>query len=57
MKKLVVIDYVNNTVHIHSIDENLEITDEYVDSLGYGITSCYYIAGDIDIIEHLGILV
>lgn len=57
MKKLVVIDYVTNTVHIHSIDENLKITDEYVDSLGYGVNNCYYISGDIDIIEHQGILV
>lgn len=57
MKKLVVIDYVTNTVHIHSIDKNLEITDEYVDSLGYGVNNCYYIAGDIDIIEHQGVLI
>ena len=57
MKKLVVIDYVTNTVHIHSIDENLKITDEYVDSLGYGVNNCYYHAGDIDIIEHQGILI
>lgn len=57
MKKLVVIDYITNTVHIHSIDENLKITDEYVDSLGYGVNNCYYISGDIDIIEHQGILI
>lgn len=57
MKKLVVIDYVANTVHIHSIDENLKITDEYVDSLGYGVNNCYYFSGDIDIIEHQGVLI
>ena len=57
MKKLVVIDYITNTVHIHSIDENLKITDEYVDSLVYCINNYYYITGDIEIIEHQGILI
>jgi hypothetical protein len=56
MEKLVILDYSTNTVHIHNIDTDLEISDEYVDSIGYNISNCYYIAGDIEIIEHQGIL-
>lgn len=57
MEKLVILDYSTNTVHIYNIDADLEISDEYVDSIGYNINNCYYIAGDIEIIEHQGILI
>ena len=56
MKKLIIVDYSNNAIHIHNIDSNLEVTDEYVNSLGYGVNNCYWIAGNVDIIVHKGVL-
>lgn len=54
-KKLVILDYSKNQVHIFNT-EDINIDDTYVENLGFNTNQCYYIYGNIDILEHLGIL-
>jgi hypothetical protein len=56
MEKLVVLDYSTCTVHVHNIEREDPITDEYLDDLGYDSSECYWMEGDIEIIHHKGVL-
>ena len=52
MEKLVVLDYSTCTVHVYDIEREDPITDEYIDDLGLHANDCYWMVGDVDIIQH-----
>lgn len=56
MKKLVVIDYSTNKVHLYNIDRKAPIDDDYIESIGHNTNQCYWIAGNIEILKHSGVL-
>jgi hypothetical protein len=56
MEKLVVLDYSTGTVHVHNIEREDPITDEYIQDLGYNVSDCYWMAGDVEFINHKGVL-
>ena len=56
MEKLIILEYSTNTVHIHDIERSEPINDAYIDDLGYRSSDCHWMAGDIEIIQHKGIL-
>lgn len=56
MEKLIVLDYCTSTVHVHNIDRNEPVTEEYLESLGYSSGDCNWMAGDIEFTYHKGIL-
>ena len=56
MEKLVILEFSTATVHIHNIERSEPIDEEYIDSLGYHSSDCNWMAGDLEIIQHKGIL-
>ena len=56
MEKLIVLDYSTTIVHVHNLEREDPITDEYIQDLGYDASDCYWMAGDVEIIYHKGIL-
>ena len=57
MEKLVILDYSTSTVHIHNVDTEANIDEEYLEKIGYHCRNCSWMFGeDIEIISHKGIL-
>jgi hypothetical protein len=56
MEKLVVLDYSTGTVHVYNLEREDPITDEYIQDLGYNVSDCYWMAGDVEFINHKGVL-
>ena len=56
MEKLVILDYSTCTVHVHNLEREDPVTDEYIQDLGYDASECYWMAGDVEIIHHKGVL-
>lgn len=53
MKKLVVLDYSDASVHIFDVLPDIEVDDEYVDSIGFNMSNCYWMLSDyLDIKYH-----
>lgn len=53
MEQLVILDYTNATVDIYDIDPEVDITDDYIDSLGHNPNNCFWMIGEnIEIIRH-----
>ena len=50
---LVILDYNTGEVHIYKVQEDKEIDNTYLDSLGHNPDDCYYMVGQfINIIDH-----
>ncbi len=43
---LIILDYSDCSVHYHTIDDNTEVNDFFIDGLGYRAKDCYYMCGD-----------
>ena len=56
VNRLAVMDWSTNTIHVYQTAPDLEVTDEYVENLGFKMTQCHYMTGKVSIIEHQGIL-
>lgn len=57
MKKLVILDYSNGSVHIYKVDSEANIDEEYIHDLGFHISECSWMFGEnIEIFKHKGIL-
>jgi hypothetical protein len=56
MEKLVVLDFTTNTVHVHPLEREDFIDDEYIENIGYDSSNCHWMAGEIEVIQHKGIL-
>lgn len=56
MEKLVVLDFTTNTIHVHPLEREDFIDDEYIDNIGYDSSNCHWMAGEIEVIQHKGIL-
>ena len=53
MDDLVILDYSTGEVHIYKVQEDKEIDNAYLDSLGHNPDDCYYMVGQsINIIDH-----
>lgn len=50
--KLVILDYSTNIVHIYHVPAETEITDSYIEKLGFKLSQVNYILGNLDIIFH-----
>ena len=56
VNKLAVMDWSTDTIHIYQTAPNLEVTDEYVENLGFSMSTCHYMTGKVSIVEHKDIL-
>lgn len=57
MKKLAIIDYGSNTIHLYNADDDLKITPDIVNFLGFNPDKVDIMLGkQIDITNHVGIL-
>lgn len=57
MKKLAIIDYGSNTIHLYNADDDLKITPDVVSFLGFNPDKVDIMLGkQIDITNHVGIL-
>ena len=57
MKKLAIIDYSSNTIHLYNADDDLKITPDIVSFLGFNTDKVDIMLGkQIDITNHVGIL-
>lgn len=53
MKKLVVLDYSDASVHIFDVLPGIEVDDEYVTSIGFNLSNCDWMISDhLDIKFH-----
>lgn len=58
IEKLVILDYSDATVHTYNIDTSkAEVDDDYVESLGFKMSECYWMLGKVCFIKHQGVLV
>lgn len=57
MDKLVILDYCNGEVHYYNIKDNQnQIDDDYIESLGFNIDEVYWMIGNIKTTHHRKIL-
>ena len=56
MEKLIILDYCTSTVHLYDVEREEPITDEYIVNLGYNPDDCYWMAGDLGMVYHKGVL-
>jgi hypothetical protein len=56
MEKLIVLDYSTSKVHVYNVERNEPIDESYVQNLGYDSSNCNWMAGEIEVIQHKGIL-
>lgn len=56
MEKLIILEFSTNIVHIYDIERSEPIDEKYIENLGYKVSDCHWMAGDIEIIQHKGIL-
>ena len=57
MKKLVILDYSNDSVHFYNVASNVDIDEEYISNLGFHPSNCHWMFNkSIDIFYHKGIL-
>lgn len=52
MERLVVMDYSTATVHVYSVEEDKQVTDETISNSGLRANDCYWMAGNIDFEVH-----
>ena len=56
-KELVILDYNNSTVHFYKVDADADITEEYIENLGFNINEVSWVVSEfIDIFKHKGVL-
>ncbi len=46
MKKLIVLDYCIATVDIYDINDNINVDEEFIKSLGFNTNICEWMCGD-----------
>lgn len=56
MEKLIILEFSTGIVHIYDIERSEPIDEEYIENLGYHVSDCHWMSGDIEIIQHKGIL-
>ena len=54
---LVILDYNNSTVHFYKVGADTDITEEYIENLGFNIDEVSWMVSKfIDIFKHKGVL-
>lgn len=43
---LIILDYSDGSVHYHTIDDNTEVDNFFIDGFGYRAKDCHYMCGD-----------
>lgn len=57
LKDLVVFDYSTSEIHFYKVSFDVNIDDEYIESLGFNTNECYWMFSEfIDIIKHKVVL-
>lgn len=56
MKKLVILDSSSNEVHTYTILSEVQITEEYLATLGFNVSNCTWLSGDLKVINSSTIL-
>ena len=57
MDRLVVLESETLTVHFFNVESWQGIDDEFIENLGISSSNSHWMAGDIEILEHLGTIV
>ena len=55
-KKLIILDYLTGVVHWYDIDAKIDVTPQYIQSIGFKPDNVVYMFGDLQTREHPGIL-
>ena len=56
MEELIILEFSTSTVHIFNIEREETIDEEYISNLGYNPSDCHWMAGDLEIVQHKGVL-
>lgn len=56
MEKLIILEFSTGIAHIYDIERSEPVDEEYIENLGYKVSDCHWMSGDIEIIQHKGIL-
>lgn len=57
MEELVILDYLNSSVHFYKVDNDADVNYDYIEKLGFNPDGCSWMfAEDIDIFKHKGII-
>lgn len=56
MEKLIILEFSTGIVHIYDIERSEPIDEEYIENLGYKVSDCHWMAGEMEIIQHKGTL-
>ena len=56
-KELVILDYNTGSIHFYKVDAKLNITEEYIEGLGFNPNEVSWMTKEfIDIFKHKGVL-
>ena len=56
-KELVILDYNTGSIHFYKVDAKLNITEEYIENLGFNTDEVSWMVSKfIDIFKHKGVL-
>lgn len=47
MKKLIIIHYPSSTIHVFKLERETPVDEEYIESLGFSLSECHWIAGEV----------
>ena len=56
MEKLIILEFSTSTAHIFNIEREEPVDEEYISNLGYNPSDCHWMAGDLEITQHKGVL-
>ena len=45
MKKLIILDYTNDTVDVYDVETKADIDESYIENLGYNTNNCSWMFG------------
>lgn len=51
-RDLVIMDYSDGDINIYKVDPKAEVTDEFIETLGYKLSECYWMITDNLLIQH-----
>lgn len=57
MEELVILDYLNSSVHFYKVDNDADVDYDYIKKLGFNPDGCSWMFGErIEVIKHKGII-
>ena len=57
MEELVILDYLNSSVHFYKVDNDADVDYDYIEKLGFNPDGCSWMFAEaIDVFKHKGII-